>query len=49
MGPPTGKAMSITVFDSCRFEQGKIVEHWGSPDRFALLAQLGLLPEPKTA
>ncbi|MBE2184245.1 MAG: ester cyclase [Anaerolineae bacterium] len=43
-GPPTGKAMTITVFDTCRFEKGKIVEHWGVPDRFAQLAQLGLLP-----
>jgi predicted ester cyclase len=31
--------------DGCRFEDGKIVEHWGVPDRFALLAQLGLLPQ----
>ncbi|MCZ7545371.1 MAG: ester cyclase [Anaerolineae bacterium] len=45
-GPPTGKAMTITVFDMCRFEDGKIVEHWGVPDRFALMAQLGLLPQP---
>ena len=43
-GPPTGKAMTITVFDACRFEDGKIVEHWGVPDRFAQMAQLGLLP-----
>lgn len=46
MGPPTGKLMTITVMDVCRFECGKIVEHWGVPDRFALLAQLGLLPQP---
>jgi predicted ester cyclase len=44
--PPTGKAFAITVFDVCRFENGKIVEHWGVPDRFHLLAQLGLLPQP---
>jgi predicted ester cyclase len=44
MGPPTNKPMTITVFDICRFEDGKIVEHWGVPDRFAVLAQLGLLP-----
>ena len=44
MGPPNGKSFEIAVFDTCRFEDGKIVEHWGSPDRFALLAQLGLLP-----
>jgi predicted ester cyclase len=44
MGPPNGKTFEIAVFDVCRFKDGKIVEHWGSPDRFALLAQLGLLP-----
>jgi len=43
MGPPNGKAFEVTVFDMCRFEDGKIIEHWGSPDRFAILAQLGLL------
>jgi predicted ester cyclase len=45
MGPPTGKSITITVMDVCRFEDGKIVEHWGVPDRFAVLAQLGLLPQ----
>ena len=45
MGPPNGKSFRITVVDICRFEDGKIVEHWGVPDRFALLAQLGLLPQ----
>jgi predicted ester cyclase len=43
-GSPTGKSITITVMDVCRFENGKIVEHWGVPDRFALLVQLGLLP-----
>ncbi len=46
MGPPTNKPMSITVMDVCRFENGKIAEHWGVPDRFAILSQLGLLPQP---
>jgi len=46
MGPPTLKPMTITVIDVCRFEDGKIVEHWGVPDRFAVMAQLGLLPQP---
>jgi predicted ester cyclase len=45
-GPPTGKPMTIDVMDVCRFENGKIVEHWGIPDRFAQMAQLGLLPKP---
>jgi predicted ester cyclase len=45
--PPTGVSFAITVFDVCRFENGKIVEHWGVPDRFHQLAQLGLLPRPQ--
>jgi predicted ester cyclase len=49
MGPPNGKSFEVTVFDQCCFKDGKIVEHWGSPDRFALLAQLGLLPQPQKA
>lgn len=49
MGPPNGKSFEIAVFDVCRFEDGKIVEHWGSPDRFAMLAQLGLLPQRQPA
>ena len=44
MGPPNGKTFSIAVFDQCRFAKGKIVEHWGSPDRLAQMAQLDLLP-----
>ncbi|WP_115789140.1 ester cyclase [Arthrobacter silvisoli] len=40
---PTGRAVSITVVDIARFSAGKLVEHWGVPDRFALLAQLGHL------
>lgn len=43
---PTGKTFTITVIDVCRVEDGKIVEHWGVPDRFALLHQLGFLPDP---
>lgn len=40
----TEKRFTITVFDICRFVDGRIVEHWGVPDRFALLDQLGGLP-----
>lgn len=47
--PPTGRSFAITVIDVCRFENGKIVEHWGVPDRFHQLAQLGLLPRPQPA
>lgn len=44
--PPTGKSFEITIIDICRFENGKIVEHWGVADRFSQIAQLGLLPQP---
>ena len=44
--PPTGRSFAITVIDVCRLQDGKIVEHWGVPDRFHQLAQLGLLPRP---
>ncbi len=45
--PPTGRSFAITVIDVCRFEHGKIVEHWGVPDRFHLLEQLGVLAGPQ--
>ena len=42
-GPPSGRPVDITVVDICRIVDGRIVEHWGVPDRFALLAQTGAL------
>ena len=47
MGPPTGKSFKITVFDVLRFKNGKISDHWGVPDRFAVMVQLGLIPQPQ--
>jgi ketosteroid isomerase-like protein len=44
--PRSGKPVAIDVFDVCRFKNGKLVEHWGVPDRFALLHQTGALPRP---
>ena len=43
----TGKVVTIDVMDLTRFENGKVVEHWGVPDRFGMLEQLGLLPPPR--
>jgi predicted ester cyclase len=40
--PPTGRAFAITVIDVARFREGRMVEHWGVPDRLGLLLQLGL-------
>ena len=42
-GPPSGLPVDITVFDQARVLDGRIIEHWGVPDRFALLAQTGVL------
>jgi predicted ester cyclase len=42
-GPPSGRRVELTVFDVVRVVEGRIVEHWGVPDRFALLAQTGVL------
>ncbi|MET4203084.1 ester cyclase [Bradyrhizobium sp. LA6.12] len=45
--PRSGKPVAIDVMDICRFADGKLVEHWGVPDRFALLHQVGALPPRK--
>lgn len=43
---PTGKSFAIDVIDIARIENGQVVEHWGAPDRFALITQLGFIPSP---
>ena len=51
-GGPTGRSFEITVMDLARFRDGRVVEHWGVPDRFAQMMQLGLLqigPQPAGA
>jgi predicted ester cyclase len=45
--PATGKKFEITVIDIMRFKEGKLIEHWGVPDRLALMEQLGMKPPPK--
>ncbi len=42
-GPPSGRPVELTVIDVARIVDGRIVEHWGVPDRFALLAHTGVL------
>ena len=44
--PPTGKQVSIQVFDLVRVIDGKITEHWGLSDQLSLLQQLGAIPAP---
>ncbi len=42
-GPPSRRPVDFTVIDVARVVGGRIVEHWGVPDRFTLLAQTGVL------
>jgi predicted ester cyclase len=43
---PTGKQMRTPVFDVLRIRDGRMVEHWGVPDRLGALFQLGLAQPP---
>jgi len=38
---PTGRRISIAVYDVMRVVDGRVVEHWGLPDHLTLLSQLG--------
>ncbi len=40
----TGNKINCTVMGIARFDDGKIVEHWGVTDELAMIAQIGLLP-----
>jgi predicted ester cyclase len=42
-GPPSNAPIDIALFEQARVVDGRIVEHWGNPDRFAVLAQTGAL------
>jgi len=44
--PPTGKSVSIGVFDIVRVAGGKLVEHWGQMDNMGMMQQLGVIPAP---
>lgn len=47
--PPTGRTIQIEVFDVLRVRDGKLVEHWGVPDRLGALMQLGHVGRPAPA
>lgn len=38
---PTRKTITVSLIDMIRVEHGKFIEHWGGPDLFDLLKQLG--------
>jgi predicted ester cyclase len=44
--PPTGRKVFIDVIDVCRFENGRMVEHWGVPDQLGMLMALGHVAPP---
>jgi predicted ester cyclase len=43
---PTGRTIRSDVFELVRVRDGKIVEHWGCPDRLGALMQLGHIRPP---
>lgn len=45
---PTRKTFKIRGVQIGRFENGQIVERWGSSDELGLLSQLGVEPQPKS-
>lgn len=45
--PPSGRSFTETTFDECRVQGGRIVEHWGVPDIFSIMLQLGMIPQPQ--
>jgi predicted ester cyclase len=44
--PPSGRTFKVYVFDTMRVVEGRVVEHWGVPDRLAVLMQLGAISRP---
>lgn len=46
--PPTGRRFEVAVFDVMRVVDGRVVEHWGVPDRLGVLSQLGHLGPSRT-
>jgi predicted ester cyclase len=41
---PTGGTVELDVIDIGRFEDGRLVEHWGIADQLGLLLQVGFDP-----
>ena len=42
--PPTGKSVKIRGMQISKFQNGKMVERWGSSDQLTLLKQIGVIP-----
>ncbi len=46
---PTNQPVEVVVFDVGRFEDGKMVEHWGVADQLGLMLQVGFDPRALAA
>ena len=44
--PPTHREVAYDYVHVVRFEEGRVVEHWGVRDDMTLMRQLGVLPPP---
>jgi predicted ester cyclase len=44
--PANGNAFTIEAWGVYRLQDGKVIEHWGMNDAFALGIQLGAIPVP---
>lgn len=42
--PATNKPIDVRTVDVLRFENGKVVEHWGYMEEMKMMQQLGLMP-----
>ena len=42
--PPSGRKIALDIEEAARWENGKMVEHWGVADNLGLLSQLGFFP-----
>ena len=45
--PATGRTAYVDVIDVVRFENGRLVAHWGVPDQLGMMLQLGLISAPQ--
>ena len=42
--PATNKPIDVHSVDVLRFENGKVVEHWGYMEEMKMMQQLGMMP-----
>jgi SnoaL-like polyketide cyclase len=47
--PPTDREVAYDYVHIVRFQESKVVEHWGVRNDLTLLRQLGVLPDPAAA